>query len=158
MKLNGGWLAPVLALASLTLSSAAPCRTEDPCEGGPASGPWRLPILTLGMGAANGRLHDMTTDKTVYRLRAVLIDVPTPNLSNLQGTITGSLDDGSEGDPEFLVAGTYSGTLPGGTGRFQLRVSKPGGEATIGFIDGSFEDAPGDESAGTFAAQWRLCR
>ena len=56
MKLNGGWLVPVLALASLTLSSAAPCRTEDPCEGGPASGPWRLPILTLGMGAAKTRL------------------------------------------------------------------------------------------------------
>jgi len=114
-------------------------------------------MMPLGLGTANGRLLDTPTGKTVYRMRLVLVDIPTPNLSSIQGTINGSLDDGSDGDPEFLLAGTYNGALPERLGRFQLRVSKPGVETPLGFIEGSFEDAPGDDAPGTLSAQWRIC-
>ena len=127
------------------------------CDGGTATGSWRLPSQSQGTGLASGRWIDSTTNQTAYRFRALLTDVPTPCLSCLEGTIEGTLDDGVGPSPDFVVRGHYLGSFNGGSGQFELNVLRPGGGGSVGKAVGDYEDLLGDGLAGRFLGTWRVC-
>lgn len=129
------------------------------CESGPASGTWELPS---GSGASDGYVEGilyLAPGGTFrYEFSATLTDVWTPCLSCIKGTVDGFLDDGFGPAPDFIVKGSYSGTAINGKGTFTCEVRPVGSTTVVGKIEGSFEDAPGSTTLGTFKGDWKICQ
>lgn len=144
-------------LAVLALSATPQTSGRGAFFQGPAAG-----ILDrLPPGAPNGymmgSLDDVSGPGMVYVLSASLVELGVACPACFAGLIDGTLDDGIGPGPDFLVMGSYYGTLPDGTGTFRAAVLRPGG-ALAGRITGRLADPPETSQPGIFRGRWRLQR
>jgi hypothetical protein len=128
------------------------------CQSGPATGEWLLPLTSGGSdGYIDGKLIDPVTNTGLYAFTAVLTDVPTPCLSCVGGTISGTLDDGFGPAPDYVVIGEYRGLWLSGQGTFEAKIAPPGSTVSVGKVSGTFHDAPGTPGPGSFEGRWEIC-
>lgn len=153
----------LLGLGAFVLSfslaaTAAPLGAAilSPCRDGYAYGSWELPSGGHD-GWMSGKLVDSATNTGAYEVKATLVDVPSPCLSCIQGTIEGTLDDGFGPSPDYYVKGEYSGVWSSGSGTFWVYIYKPTGAAPVGKISGHFSDPPGSTTVGAFRGEWEIC-
>lgn len=146
------------AAASAVLLSAAPAIAWFACQDGPAAGDWLLPQTSGGSdGWMDGKLIDPVLNQGIYAVSAVLTDVPSPCLSCVQGTISGTLDDGVGVGPDYYLVGEYSGQWLSGQGTYWAKIVPPGSNTSVGLVWGDFADAPGTPGHGSFDGRWEIC-
>jgi len=156
-------IVPLIAAAAF-LAAVNPAPVMRPglaqvtCNDGPAAGLWILPTAPGGIGLVHGRLIDSATSQTTHRIRLLLTDVPSPCLSCIQGEVSGFLYPGSGSAPAYEVRGEYGGSFFSGAGKCQLRIFRVGGGPAVGFLEGRFDDLPGDGMPGTFDGHWQICQ
>ena len=121
---------------------------------GPMRGVWELPQTMQGKGFLAGTF-DMFGGGTLYAFDAMLIDVPSPCLTCIEGTLVGTLDDGIGSGPDYLVTGSYLGSFFSGEGVIEATLSRPSGAAAAGRITGRFGDPSSDE-LGAFGGRWTI--
>jgi hypothetical protein len=150
-------LATSLAVCASLVPAAEPLSSLD-CQTGPGSGTWQLPS---GSGKSDGYIDGVLylAPANTYRFSftATLTDVPSPSLSTFTGTIAGSLDDGFGPAPDYLVKGSYSGSVFTGAGSFTCEIRTLTG-STVGKIEGTFSDPPSSSTPGTFTGNWKICQ
>ncbi len=154
---------PVLLATSFALCAAVglparPLSMQD-CQSGPGSGTWELPS---GSGKSDGFISGTLYLDPGHTFRfdfgATLTDVPNPSLTLLTGTIDGSLDDGFGPAPDYLVKGSYSGSVYTGAGTFTAEIRTLTSTVPVGKIEGNFSDAPGSTTPGLFTGNWKICQ
>jgi hypothetical protein len=149
-------LAASFAVCAALGPTALPLSYQD-SQSGPASGTWALP---RGSGQSDGYIHGILylapADTVRFYFDATLTDVFTPSLSQIKGTIDGILDDGFGPAPDYVVKGSYAGNANTGSGTFTCVIRRPGSTQDVGKIDGTFADAPGSTTPGTFSGEWKI--
>jgi hypothetical protein len=145
-----------VVLGAALLPSAATA-TYFMCQDGIAFGDWDLPSGVGSPGFLSGKLADPTGSYGIYAFDAVLTDVPTPCLSCVEGTISGTLDDGIGPGPDYDVVGEYSGFFFTGKGKFFAKIVPPGSNTSVGVVEGKFEDPPFPGGIGKFKGKWEIC-
>ncbi len=58
----------------------------------------------------------------------------------------------------YVVKGTYSGSALTGKGTLSCDIRPPSSTQNVGKIDGTFDDAPGSSTPGTFKGDWKICQ
>ena len=140
----------ILALGALSQQGGIAGRTWRLT--GPMQGVWELPHTQQGKGFLAGSV-DALGGGALYAFDALLIDVGSPCLSCIEGTITGTLDDGIGPGPDYLVSGRYIGFFTG-EGMLQATLTRPSG-VPAGRIVGRFDDTSWDEP-GAFGGRWTI--
>jgi len=150
-------LSTSLALCAALLPAAQPLSSLD-CQSGPGSGRWELPSGSgKSDGFIDGVLYLAPADTYRFSFSATLTDVPSPSLSTFTGTIEGSLDDGFGPAPDYLVKGSYSGSVFTYQGSFTCEIRTLTG-TVVGKIDGTFSDPPTSTTPGSFTGEWKICQ
>jgi hypothetical protein len=138
--------------------SAQPLSLQD-CQSGPGSGSWELPSGSgKSDGSISGTLYLAPGNTYRFFFGATLTDVPNPSLTLLTGTIDGFLDDGFGPAPDYLVKGSYSGSVYTGAGSFNAEIRTLTSTVAVGKIEGTFADAPGSTTPGSFSGNWKICQ
>ena len=149
-------LAASFAVCAVLGPTALPLSYQD-SQSGPASGTWELPSGSgKSDGFIDGILYLAPAGTVRFYFDATLTDVFTPSLSQIKGTIDGILDDGFGPAPDYVVKGSYVGNANTGSGTFTCVIRRPGSTQDVGKIDGTFADAPGSTTPGTFSGEWKI--
>jgi hypothetical protein len=157
------WSSVAVACAAALFVNASPERGHATalaavtCENGVGHGGWDLPDLGQN-GTVDGNLFIASTTAPRYHFHAILIDVPSPCLSCIEGEIHGVLDDGIGTGPDYIVVGHYNGGFFTGRGIFHAQVYDPTDGALHGKLRGRFNDPPvSTQHVGTFLTLWEVC-
>lgn len=128
--------------------------------GGKTFGKWDLPTNTSVAGFAEGALLD-SGGATVFKMKAKLVETPSPALAIRLGTMNGVLDNGSGSFyPVYRVAGKWKAAALTGQGSFEATISVQrsplGPVALIGKMAGKFKDPPSfPNQAGKYEGEWK---
>ncbi len=125
---------------------------------GPTKGDWDLPNGASN-GSAAGALFD-SVGNTVFKMKATLVEVPSPALSIRNGYLKGELDDGVAGYPIYTVYGKWVAKALTGTGEFKAEIYKQvsplGPIVGIGVMEGVFKDPPSfPNRIGAYEGKWK---
>lgn len=125
---------------------------------GPTYGDWDLPGAATS-GYAVGLLED-TMGNTVFKMKAKLVQTPSPSPAVQNGDMIGILSDGSGNAwPEYTVQGTWTGNSWSGTGTFGAyiyrQVSPLGPIGIVGKMAGKYSDSGWWTPIGAFKGEWK---
>ena len=143
---------------ALLVLLAAPAVAAVALINGPTWGDWDLPNGASN-GWAKGVLQD-TSGNTIFKMKAKLVEFPSPALSIRNGKLKGVLDDGSGLPwPRYTVSGSWSGNAFTGEGTFNAiisrQVSPMGPVALVGKMAGKYSDPGWWWPIGKYKGEWK---